>query len=96
MGERQLRSRSIATVVDAAQRDAEAYDDSRELGYDVTEIETLREKSNVQIEVQIGGEKEQAPDNQINNPEKSHDNIAIFSKQLERFMESVLGNASTI
>ena len=31
----------------------------------------------------------QSPDHQVNNPEKSGDNIAIFSKQLERFMESV-------
>jgi hypothetical protein len=46
-------------------------------------------ESNAQIEVQIGGEVEQSPDHQVNNPEKSDDNFALFSKQLERFMESV-------
>jgi hypothetical protein len=90
MGERQLRSRSIATVVEAAPRDAESYNNSRELGYDVTENETLGNKeSNAQIEIQIGDEEEQSPDNQVNNPEKTDDNITMFSKQLERFMESV-------
>jgi exonuclease VII large subunit len=37
----------------------------------------------------MGGEKEQAPNNQFNNPEKSDDHTAIFSKQLEIFMVSV-------
>ena len=45
--------------------------------------------SNAQIEVRIDGEEEQSPNNQVNNPEKSDDNIVMFSKQLERFMESV-------
>jgi hypothetical protein len=39
--------------------------------------------------VQIGDEEEQSPDNQVYNPEKPDDNIAMFSKQLERFMENV-------
>jgi gas vesicle protein len=39
--------------------------------------------------VQIGGDIQQSPDHQVNNPEKSDDNSAVFSKQLERFMESV-------
>jgi len=43
------------------------------------EIETLRNKeSNSQIEVQIGCEDEQSPDNHVNNPEKSDDNIIVF------------------
>jgi hypothetical protein len=53
-------------------------------------IETLENKeNNSQIEVQIGCEDEQSPDNRVKNPKKSDDNIAIFSKQSERFMESV-------
>jgi len=56
----------------------------------ITEIETLRNKeSNSQIEIKMGCEKEQSPDNHVNNPEKSDDNIFMFSKQLERFKESV-------
>jgi len=39
--------------------------------------------------VQTGGQEEQSPDDQVKNPEKSDDNIAIFSKQLEKFMEVV-------
>jgi hypothetical protein len=86
MGERQLRSRSMVTVVEAASLDSESYYDNRELGYNVAG----NKESNVQIQIKIGDdEEEQSPDNQINNPEKSDDNIAIFSKQLERFMGSV-------
>ena len=56
----------------------------------IAETETLRNKgSNAQIEVQIGGEEEQSPNNQVNNPEKSDDNIVMFSNQLEKCMESV-------
>jgi hypothetical protein len=56
----------------------------------IAEIEILGNKgSNAHIEVQIGGEEQQSPDNQVNNPEKSDDNIVMFSKQLERFMGSV-------
>ena len=56
----------------------------------IAEIETLGNKViNAQIEVQIGCEEEPSLDNQVNNPEKSDDNIAMFSKQLQRFMESV-------
>jgi hypothetical protein len=90
MAERQLRSRSMATGVEAAPRGAESYRDSRELGCNIAESETLGDKeSNAQIEAQIVGEKEQAPDNQVKNPEESDDHIAIFAKQFERFMESV-------
>ena len=39
-------------------------------------------ENSTQIDVQIGGQEEQSPDNQVNNPEKSDDNIAIFSNQL--------------
>jgi uncharacterized FlaG/YvyC family protein len=90
MEERKLRSRSIAILVEAAPRDSESYHDSRELGYNVAESETPGNKeSNAQIEIKIDGEEEQSSDNQVNNPENSDDNIAKFSKQLERFVESV-------
>jgi hypothetical protein len=90
MGERQLRSRSMATEVEAAPRDLESCHDSRELVCNIAESETLGNKgSNTKIEVQIGGEEEQSSDNLVNNPEKSDDNIVMFSKLLERFMESV-------
>jgi len=90
MGERHLGSRSMATGMEATPRDSESCHDSRELVCNIAEIETLGNKeSNAQIEVQIGGEEEQSPDNQANNPEKSDGNIVMFSKQLERFMESV-------
>jgi hypothetical protein len=56
----------------------------------VAENETPGNKQiNAQIEIKIGSEEEQSPDNQVNNPEKSDDNIAMSSRQLERFMESV-------
>jgi hypothetical protein len=90
MGERQLRSRTMATGVEAALQDSESCHDSRELVRNIAESETLGNKrSNTQIEVQIGGEEEQSPDNHVNNPEESDDNIVMFSKQLERLMESV-------
>jgi hypothetical protein len=80
----------MATGMEAAPRDSESCHDSRELVCNIAEIETLGNKeSNAQIEVQIGGEEEQSLDNQVNNSEKSDDNIVMFSKQLERFMESV-------
>jgi hypothetical protein len=90
MGERQLRSRTMATGAEAAPRDSESSHDRRELVCNIAEGETLENiRSNAQIEVQIGGEEEQSPDNHVNNPEKSDDNIVMFSKKLERFMESV-------
>jgi hypothetical protein len=59
MGERQLRSRSMATRVEAAPQDSESCHCSMELGYNDAEIETLGNKeSNTQIEVQIGDEEE--------------------------------------
>ena len=70
MRERRLRSRNIVTAVEAAPRDSESYHDSRELGYNFAENETLGNKgSNTQIEIQIGDEEEQSSDNQVNNPE---------------------------
>ena len=92
MGERQLRSRSMAIGVEAAPRDSESCHDSRELEYNVAENETLGKKeSNAQIDIQIDGEEEQSTDNQVNNPEKWDDNIVMFSKLLQRFMENVKG-----
>jgi hypothetical protein len=82
---------TVATVatVEAAEQDSESCHDSRKLGCNIAEIETLGNKeSKAKIDVQIG-EEEQSLDNQVNNPEKSGDNIVMFSKQLERFMESV-------
>ena len=89
MAERQLISRNMSTR-EAAPQDSESCHDSRKLVCGVTEIEILGNiESNAQIVVQIGGEEEHSLDNQVNNPEKSDDSIAMFSKQLERFMESV-------
>ena len=39
--------------------------------------------------MQTGGQEEQSPDDQVKNPENSDDKIAIFSKQMEKFMEVV-------
>jgi Rad3-related DNA helicase len=90
MGERQLRSRSLATVVEAAPQDSESCQDNREVVGNIAEIETVGNKEiNAQIEVQIGCEEQQSLDNQCKNPEKSVDNIVMSSKQLEQFMESV-------
>jgi hypothetical protein len=76
--------------VEAPPRDSESCHDSRELVCNIAETGTLGNKgSNAQIEVQICGEKQQSLYNQFNNPERSDDNIALFSKQLERFMDSV-------
>ena len=44
MGERQLRSRSMATGVEAAPRDSESCHDSRELGYNVAENKNPRKQ----------------------------------------------------
>jgi hypothetical protein len=80
----------MATVVEAAPQVSECCHDNRELVCNIAEIETLGNKeSNAQIEVRIGCEEEQSLDNQVNNPEKSDDNIVMFSEQLERFVESV-------
>jgi hypothetical protein len=58
MGERQLRSRTMATGAEAAPRDSESCRDSRELVCNIAESETLGNKrSNAQIEVRIGGEE---------------------------------------
>jgi hypothetical protein len=81
MGERQLRSRSLATGVEIAQRDSESYHDSRELDCNVAENESLGNKEiNTQIEVQINSEEEQSPDDQVNNPDKSDDKTAMVSR----------------
>jgi hypothetical protein len=40
-----------------------------------------------QTELKIGDAEEQSTDNQVYKPEKSDDNIPVFSKQLEKFME---------
>ena len=44
MGERQLRSRSMTTVVEAAPRDSESCHDSGEFVCNTAEIETLGNK----------------------------------------------------
>jgi hypothetical protein len=90
MAERQLRSRSMATGVETAPRDSETCNNSRQLVCIVAENETLGNKEGkAQIEIQRVGEEQQSPDDQVNNPEKSDNNIVMFSKQLERFMEIV-------
>ena len=85
MAERQVRSRSQATDVEAATRESESCHESRELMGNTTGMEIQgNKKLNAQIEVQIGGQKQQSPDNQVNIPEKSDDIIQMFSKQLDR------------
>jgi hypothetical protein len=85
MDERQLRSRSIATVVDVAPRDAKSYHDSRESGYNVAENKTLGNKeSNAQIEIQIGDEEERHLTIKLTT---QRNQMTMFSKQVERFME---------
>jgi hypothetical protein len=52
MGERQLRSRSLATVAEATLRHSESYHGSTELECDVAENETPGNKeNNAQIEI---------------------------------------------
>jgi hypothetical protein len=95
MEERQLRILSMTTVVEAAPRYSESYNDSRELGYNVAENETLGNgERNAHIETETGDEEKQSPDNQVNNPEKTDDKIAMFSKQKDLWR--VLGKALTI
>lgn len=43
-----------------------------------------------QTELQIGDAEEQSTDDLVCNPEKPDENIPLFSKQLERFMEIVM------
>jgi hypothetical protein len=69
----------MTTVVETAPRYSESCHDNRELVCNIAEIETLGNKeSNPQIKVQIGCEEVQSLDNQVNNPEKSDDNIVVF------------------
>jgi len=90
VAERQLSSRSLATAVEAAPRDSGSFHRDRELKCNIAGIETHGNgENNAQIEVQIGGQEEQTPDKQVNNPQKSDDKIAVFSKQLQIFMKSV-------
>jgi hypothetical protein len=79
----------MATWVEIAPRVSESYHDSRELDCNVAKNESLGNKeSNTQFEVQIGGEEEQSPDDQVNNPDKSDDKYCNGFKA-ERFMERV-------
>jgi hypothetical protein len=90
MAEKHLRSRGKSTGVETAPQDSESSDNNRELVCNIAEIETLgNNESNAQIEMQRGSEERQSPDDQVNNPVKSNDNMVMSSKQLERFMESV-------
>jgi predicted HNH restriction endonuclease len=90
MAEGQLRSRGMTTGFETAPRDSESCNNNKELGCNIAENETLGNKEgNAQIEMQRGGEKQQSPDDQVNNPVKSNDNILMSSKQLERIMQSV-------
>jgi len=76
----------MATVVKSCTARLRILPCQRKLVCIIVETETLRNKeNNSKIEVQIGCEEEQSPDNHVNNPEKSDDNIVMFSKQLERF-----------
>ena len=80
----------MATVVKSCTARLRILPCQRKLVCIIVETETLRNKeNNSKIEVQIGCEEEQSPDNHVNNPEKSDDNIVMFSKQLERFRQSV-------
>ena len=63
----------MATGVETAPRDSESCNNSRELVCNVAENETLGNKEgNAQIEMQRGGEEQQSPDDQVNNPVKSY------------------------
>ena len=76
----------MATVVKSCTARLRILPCQRKLVCIIVETETLRNKeNNSKIEVQIGCEEEQSPDNRG----KSDDNIVMFSKQLERFRESV-------
>jgi len=89
MAERHLSSLSLATGFEAALRSSESFHEGRELLCNITGIETQGNRgNNAQTEVQRGGQEEQSPGNQVKNPENSDDNIPMFSKQLERFVES--------
>jgi hypothetical protein len=91
MSERQLRNRSMVTGVEIVSQVSESYRESRELDCNISENDSVRNKEvNSEIEIHIGGEEEQSPDDQVNNRDKSDDNTAMFSNHLERFMERVM------
>ena len=97
MAERELRSRSQATDVEAATRDLESCHEGREVVSNTTGREIQGNKElDAQFEVQIDRQKQQSPDNQVNIPEKSDDILEMFSKQLDRFMESVKEGFNTL
>jgi hypothetical protein len=77
--ERQLQSRGMATEVEVVANYAESEHNNKEIDSNVSEIE-----------VHMGGEDEQSSNNQVNNSEKSDGNFAIFARQIEKFMESVI------
>lgn len=88
MSERQLRSKSTTTGVEIESRNAESNSEIRELDLSVTE--SVSAGGRKQDEILISNEEKQSPDNQINNPENSDDNTSMFTKQLDKFMETVM------
>jgi hypothetical protein len=83
MAGRHLRSRSVALEFEAAPRDSESCCNSIGLDCQVTESELLEN-------VGSNTPEQQSPDNQVNNPEKSDDNILMYLKQFQSVMESVM------
>jgi SMC interacting uncharacterized protein involved in chromosome segregation len=97
MGERHLRSRSLATIAEAAPQEPESCHDNRELASNSAEMETLsNHESDVQVDVQIDCEVGQSCDNQGNKPEVPNYNTVMLSRQIERFMESVREGFDTL
>jgi hypothetical protein len=79
MAERQLRSRGLVTEGETITNDSEYEQNDNEVGCSLSEIE-----------VHVSEEDQRLPNNQDNNTEKSDDSVVVmFTKQLEKFMESV-------
>jgi hypothetical protein len=97
MGERQLRSRSLATVAVAAPQEPELCHDNRELANNSVEMETMNNhESEIQVDVQIDCEAGQSCDNQSNKPDVPDYNFVTLSRQIEKFMESVREGFDTL
>jgi hypothetical protein len=68
MGERQLRSRSLATVAEAVPQEPELCHDNRELASNSFEMETLNNhEGEVQVDVQIDCEVGQSCEIRVTN-----------------------------
>src|SRR5215469_834649 len=91
MSERQLRSKNTTTGVEMEAKIADSDNAIGELDNNVVESGSRGNKgSSIQLEIPISDEEQQLPDNQVNNPEKSDDINSMVSKQLDKFMETVM------